>query len=487
MKAAFILPVLLLSLASLSAQTTNPSNLTSQQQSPLTIHVAEPKKGKELPAGFLGLSYESSMLLPKDGKYYFDATNTPLVTLFQTLGIKNLRVGANAVDDPRVPVPSEKDIDALFGFAKAAGVKVIYSFRLKNGDPSRSAQLAKYIQEHYGDLLDIFAIGNEPDWFEGIRKNKDGYKIFYALWKPHYDAIIQAVPMAQIEGPSANGSFAINLAKDLYAAGHLRMVSSHYYVFGSGRKAEDDPAGTRDRFLSESNSVRYEKLYEATGKPLADLGVPYRIDEMNSCSNGGAKGSSDTYASALWALDWDHWWAAHGILGLNYHTGESVGMNGGFHAPNYASFVHLPAGEGFEVHPIAYSHLAFSQGAKGRILETQTEGNSNLTSYAYQDGSAYLITLINRTHDTQSGTIPVTITLPQSAGNGSWERLEMNQKNGDIAAKSDIALGDSSISSDGTWSGHWQSLPETASGSISVKLKPASATILRFTKQQHSK
>ena len=485
MKAAFILPVLLLSLASLSAQTTNPSNLTSQQQSPLTIHVAEPKKGKELPPGFLGLSYESSMLLPKDGKYYFDATNAPLLTLFQTLGIKNLRVGANAVDEPKIPVPDEKDIDALFGFAKAAGVKVIYSFRLKNGDPSRSAQLAKYIQEHYGDLLDNFAIGNEPDCFDGIRKNKDGYKVFYALWKPHYDAIIQAVPMAQIEGPSAafNGSFSINLAKDLHAAGHLPMVSSHYYVFGSGRKAEEDPAGTRDRFLSESNSVRYEKLYEATGKPLADLGVPYRIDEMNSCYNGGAKGSSDTYASTLWALDWDHWWAAHGIVGLNYHTGESVGMNGGFHAPNYASFVHLPAGEGFEVHPIAYSHLAFSQGAKGRILETQTEGNSNLTSYAYQVGSDYLITLINKSYGSQSTPAPVTINLPKNAGTGSWERLDLIQKTGDVASGSDITLGDASITPNGIWKACWQPLPGTTSGTISVTIQPASATILRFSKQ----
>ena len=34
-----------------------------------------------------------------------------LVNTFKTLGIKSLRVGANAVDDPRIPVPQEKDID----------------------------------------------------------------------------------------------------------------------------------------------------------------------------------------------------------------------------------------------------------------------------------------------------------------------------------------------------------------------------------------
>lgn len=483
MKIPSILSLFFLSIEFVSAQTTNPSNSSPPQQTPITIHVAEPKTNRELPPGFLGLSYESSMLIPKEGKYYFDATNAPLVTLFKSLGIKNLRVGANAVDDPRVPVPDEKDIDALFGFAKAAGVKVIYSFRLKNGDPARSAQLAKYIQDQYGDLLDTYSIGNEPDCFEQIKREK--YGIFFTLWKPHYDAILKAVPNALIEGPStaSKGSFAVSLAKDLGDSGHLPMVSSHYYVFGAGGKAEQDPAGTRERFLSKSNLAHYENLYEATAKPLAELGVPYRIDEMNSCYNGGAKGSSDTYASALWALDWDHWWAAHGIVGLNYHTGESVGMNGGFHAPNYASFVHMPDGEGFDVHPIAYSHLAFSQGAKGHILETQTEGNANLTSYAYQDGSDYLITLINKDHGSQSGSIPVLITLPEGAGSGSWERLDLNQKSGDVAAKSDITLGDTSITPNGTWSAHWQPLPGTAAGTISVNMQPASATILRFTKQ----
>ena len=81
------------------------------------------------------------MLLPKDGRYYFDPNDQALVNSFKTLGIKSLRVGANAVDDPRIPIPQEKDIDELFNFARSAGVKVIYSFRLKNGDPADSARL----------------------------------------------------------------------------------------------------------------------------------------------------------------------------------------------------------------------------------------------------------------------------------------------------------------------------------------------------------
>ena len=54
---------------------------------------------------------------------------------------------------------------------------------------------------------------------------------------------------------------------------------------------------------------------------LAVAGVPYRMDEMNNCGHGGAKDVSDSYAATLWELDCTHWWAAHHILGLNYHSG----------------------------------------------------------------------------------------------------------------------------------------------------------------------
>src|ERR1700679_3469080 len=136
----------------LSALTLLVPFLAAAQVQPVVVTVSPGGQSADLAPRFLGLSYESSMLLSnKEGHYYFDAGDTALVNTFKTLGIKSLRVGANAVDDPRIPVPQEKDIDALFSFARAAGVKVIYSFRLKNGDPADSARLAGYIAAHDAD------------------------------------------------------------------------------------------------------------------------------------------------------------------------------------------------------------------------------------------------------------------------------------------------------------------------------------------------
>ncbi len=459
--------------------------LAAAQTQPVAVTVAADGGGPDLPPRFLGLSYEMSMLLPKNGRYYFDPNDQALVNTFQTLGIKSLRVGANAVDDPRIPMPQEKDIDMLFKFARTAGVKVIYSFRLKNGDPSDSARLAGYIAAHDADALDCFSIGNEPDFYLPT------FGDFFAQWKPHYDAILEAVPNAMFDGPSVarKNFYALDLAKAVFAGGHLAMASDHYYFLGSGRAAEKDPPATRARFLSDRLHGDYEKDYAQIGAVLAAQGVPYRIDEMNSCYNGGAKDSSDTYASTLWALDCTHWWAAHHILGVNYHTGESVGRDGGFGAANYAAFVHQANGHGFTMRPQAYAYLAFSQGARGRPLGVKIQAVStvNFNAYAYRDrdGSIYL-TLINKSFGDVPQPTSVSLHLLQSAGPGTWQRMDLVQQNQDVAAKTGVMLGGAPIDAQGIWSGGWEKIKDGDSGNLTVQVAAASATILKFSPSKPS-
>ncbi len=90
-------------------------------------------------------------------------------------------------------------------------------------------------------------------------------------------------------GRAPTGSYALDLAKAVFPDGHLAMASDHYYFLGSGRAGEKDPAATRARFLSNQLHAGYEKDYAKVGAVLAAEGVPYRIDEMNSCYNGGAE------------------------------------------------------------------------------------------------------------------------------------------------------------------------------------------------------
>jgi hypothetical protein len=448
----------------------------------VTVSVTETDNTSDLPDRFLGLSYETSMLLPENGKYYFDPKDQALIQTFQTLGIKSLRIGANAVDDPLIAVPQEKDLDVFFAFARAAGVKVIYSFRLKNGNPADSARLAGYIAAHDGDVLDCFAIGNEPD---GYLKTYDAY---FAAWKPHYDAILQAVPEAMFDGPCINSkkNYVLALAKAMSADRHLAMASDHYYFLGAGRKAEENLPPERARFLSDNLHQHYKDAYVRTGAVLAAEGVPYRMDEINSYSGGGARNLSDTYASTLWALDCTHWWAARHILGMNYHTG-TVKILGQTVPANYAAFVSSPDGHGYDMRPQAYALQAFSQGAHGRPLTASVEATTPLDfdAYAYRahDGSLY-VTLINKSYGDKAQAASVSLQLPAGAGAGPWQRMDLSQKDSDVAAKDGVTLGGSSIDTQGKWSGNWNTLSDVNSTSLTVVIAPASASIFHIPVDQ---
>ena len=148
----------------------------SRPTAPITLTVDTASHGYAIPADFSGLSFERGTLNTNNAGaagYLFSPTNTQLVTLFQNLSIKSLRVGGGSVDD-EVPVGFNPDgflgIDSLFDFAQAAGTKVIYTMRLLNTSnaypnlKTMDATVASHIWQRNSSLLENFALGNEPDF-----------------------------------------------------------------------------------------------------------------------------------------------------------------------------------------------------------------------------------------------------------------------------------------------------------------------------------
>ena len=455
------------------------------QDQQVSITIADKPDGSVIEPRFLGLSYEISQILPGKDHYYFNTNDQALVNIFKTLGIKSLRVGANAVDDTNMAVPQEKDIDNFFGFAGLVDAKVIYSFRLKNGDTNEAARLATHISTHHADLLDCYSIGNEPNFY--IKTFTD----YYAIWKQQYDAILAAVPDAKFIGPSVanappakQNDFPLELANRMSHSGHLAEASDHYYFLGRRNDLEKDPPTARAALLSDKVHATYETAYENIGAKLAVQTIPYRIDELNNCARGGAKDSSDTYASTLWALDCIHWWAAHHIMGMNFHTGEFLKPDGTFGGPYYSAFVHESAGQGLDIRPEAYAYLAFKQGARGQCLPIQLKKGVgyDFDAYAYcdRDGSVY-VTLINKTNGDHAKSASVSILLPGNAKAGRPQRMDLKQKDSDPAAKEKITFGESAIDSQGSWIGQWTEIPNANGHKLTVEVAPTSATILHFS------
>jgi hypothetical protein len=450
-------------------------------QVPVTLTVDPAQAGPTISFNFSGLSYEMALVLPgSNGKYFFSLDNKPLIQMFQTLGIKCLRVGGNTAERDTVPIPNRADIDSLFGFAKAAGVKVIYTLRLNGADPQADADIAKYVMDHYRSDLTCFTLGNEP---EKMAKDYPGYREAFS----RFLSVITAptnVPEARFCGPSAthkNAAWAGQFARDFGHDRRITLVTQHEYPGRSGTNLASAAVGC-ERLLSPNLLKVYETFHNEFVPAALSNGLPYRVEEANSFSNGGAPGVSDAFAAALWGLDYLYWWAAYGAQGVNLHTGGYVAGTQPRTPMKYAVFWN--SGEGFDARPPAYALKAFDVGAQGWLVSAKLTPNPsglNLRAYAVlaRDKALY-VTLINKEHGSDGREAEVT--LAPGKGYARAQVMCLTAPGNNVGAKSGIMLGDAAINSAGLWNGVWTPLADPpANGQFKLKVPAAMAAIVRLT------
>jgi hypothetical protein len=452
-------------------------------QSPVTVTI-EPQEqtpGAAIPEDFLGLSFGMRNVIPdKTAGHFFSATNTPLVTLFRNLGLKHLRVGGTSVESPpKTPIPNEKDIDSLFAFARAAGVdKIIYSFRLLETNAEQhvaatNALLARYICDHYRSQLDCFAVGNEPDREKIFQQDVviTNFTTFLSKWRRFVAAITNAVPGARFTGPDAgsgNVTWTTRFAAAEKGSGLLTIVCEHFYVGGAGWGK--GPQQGIDAMLSPAWLASNQRLYDRMAVPVLKEGLPYRFTEANDHYSGGVPGASDTYAGALWALDFLHWWAAHDTRGVDFHNTQWV--------PND---VITPDARGrLTINPKGYGLKAFELGSHGAIqpLTLSNPDGLNLTAYAVRGPGGLFLTLINKEHGASAREANATLIVP-GAHEGATA-VFLTAPNADAATKTGVTLGGAAITSEGPWLGKWSPLTAATPGRYAVSLPAASATVVRI-------
>jgi hypothetical protein len=442
---------------------------TAFAQSPVTVTLNLNSPGPAIPDHFIGLSYETAHVLPDaNGVHYFSPSNTALIKTFQTLGVKSLRVGGNAADAG--PIPSDADADSLFAFAQAAGVDVIYTLKLKNSSAAANAAVAGHIVTADGASLVCFVVGNEPSFFVS------SFSTYESDVKKYMAAIN---PRANFCGADVEdgGRWASEFANAFVGFHNVTLITQHHYL-GSG--TTNGGATGRNVLLSPNALSGYAKLRNGFAATVAKDGFTYRLSETNSFFHGGAAGASNTFASALWGLDYLHWWAAHGAAGLNFHTGDTVLVGGGTTlAPAYAVFVTSKPGQ--HVHPLGYGVKAFDVGSHGAVIPVTLTNSAgiNLTAYGVLAGPNDLfVTLINKEHDTGARAATVTVVTNSSFTRG--QVMLLAAPNGNVAVTNGVTLGGAAINDDGSWAGTFSALPPPSSGEFTVNLPAATAAVLHL-------
>ena len=307
-----------------------------------TLHIiVDPSRtGAEIPEDFIGLSYEKDILTQPR---VFTPENLVLRKLLANLGHGNLRMGAGAVEETgwtrgrRTPSTGGKmvtadDLDRFYSFVKATGWNVVHAVNCRNSNPTVGADEAEYAASQGGNSIVGFEIGNEPDLGPD-----DRYQIQdYAKDFRSFAAAIRArVPGARFVGPGATyfpsdklqfltrgiDEWTVPFAN--MAGKEIVQLTHHIYVVGQpeGTEPEENYVATIPNLLSSASRDRYIGVLEKLAKAAERNGIPYRINETNSCYWGGRDGVSNTFASALWGADYLFTLADYGASGLNFHSG----------------------------------------------------------------------------------------------------------------------------------------------------------------------
>jgi hypothetical protein len=240
-------------------------------------------------------------------------------------------------------------------------------------------------------------------------------------------------------------------------------------------------APVREKMLSTAWNTRYDMVLKSMTDAVAGTGIPFRLSETNSLWYGGLQDASDSFASALWSIDYMYWWAAHGANGLNFHTGDRVGGGDKSLPSRYAAFV--TAGGGYDARPLSYGMKLFDLGGHGSLIPVTVDRSASSDFSAFASVSAdrmMSITFINRSHGSGGTAMDLEASLPAGCPAKDAKVLFLSAPAGDIAATTGITLGGSAILPGGSWSGHWTSLKSSGKGDkIAVRVPAATAALVQ--------
>ncbi len=368
-------------------------------------------------AGFAGLSYEKSAM----SRPLFSAANQDLTGLFQLLGPSVLRIGGNTVDQ-YIWTPNgsgqtayqiaPSDVDSLASFLKAAGWHCIYGINLGGAatgatTPELAAAEVAYVSEKLGSSLLGIEIGNECDGYGAPGSYyADNWSLaqFDSLWDQFRSAIVAAVPGVPVTGPASGSNVATWTVPFAQTATRkdLSLVTQHYYR-GDGNSS----ASTIANLVSPDANL--QKCLGMLNAASQSTGIPFRLGECNSYFNGGAVGVSNSYASALWVIDFLFNSAMGGAAGINLH--------GGGDANGYTPIADNN-GVVVEARPEFYGLTFFTLAGQGTLCEANlSAGSIDASAYAVRsaDGDFSLI-LVNK--DTTQN-LELEISLPQTVASAS--------------------------------------------------------------------
>jgi hypothetical protein len=451
------------------------------------VTVSSTPLSRRIPAGYLGLSLEYNTVTAYEGTDR-DQANPVLAQLIRNLAPGQrpiLRIGGDSTDWTWWPIKGVHRPPGATNslqpswllrarmLTQTTGARLILGINLEANSPTIASVEANQLANGIGrGSVDALEVGNEPQlypilpWYKSASGAwRFGRAASYSLanYGSEFARFAPVLPTLPLAGPAIGHSWLAQLPAFIRTAPRLRMVTFHSYAINStgaafrGRNcstALTDPAHPAPATLLAPFASN--GLMRQAGPDIAlahSRRMSFRVDEMNAVTCAGTPGVSDTFASALWALNALFVMANSGVDGVNIHTWRgSAGKLFGFSLEDG----HWSA----SVRPEYYGLMLFSHAAPAgaRLLPTGQTNNTNVESWA-TTGPDHRVRVLLINHSITNAQ-NVVLRVPTARGSGRLERLRAPS----VRSSSGLTLGGQSFG------------PATATGELAGRLRGASLT-----------
>ena len=461
-----------------------------------TVTVGPDMPVQPVRSAFMGFSFEYSALGGYAGTdpNAIDPVFEQLIRNLAAGGPTVLRIGGNSTDRTWWPVAgvrrspgghytlTHSRLAVLGALARATDARLILGLNLEANSTVEAAAETRAMLDVIGSrLIDGFELGNEPELY-GTKwyYKRDGENHFsrprswnFQSYLSDYRHIAAALGNVRLAGPAIGVFGWMRHLGQFLSAEHVAVVTLHRYPLQScGPRPGSPKYPTISNFLSARASTGLADGLRPYVAIAHAHGALVRNGEMNSVSCGPARGSANTFASTLWALDTMFAMASVGFDGVNIHT--------------YAGYIGEPftirhVGSRWQAYvtPEYYGLLMFSQAAPpgSRLLKVSgTVGNRSVRAWATRTSNGQIhVVLINDDIDQPQN---LTLRVPGSARAATLERLEAPSVHSTLG----VSIGGQTFGSDTTTGrlpgpAHTTRLVASA-GTYRVSLPAASAAML---------
>lgn len=407
------------------------------------IDIGSMPSSRAIPPGDVGFSIEYPSVIAYSGRNPA-APNPTFLQLVRNLTPGQqpvIRVGGDTTDwtwwaTPGVDRPAgirytleRRWIAVARATARALAARLILGINFESDRRAIAASEASALLQGIGPrYIAGFELGNEPEvygtlgWYTtpaGVSVPGRAASYGFSSFLSDYARVSAVLPRGVgLVGPASGAPpWLTGLNRYLEQSSRVRLATFHRYPLHRCFTPRDSSAyPTIPNLLSPVASSGPATSLQSAVAVAHARGVPFRADELNSVSCGGARGVSDTFASALWILDTLFNMAQVGVDGVNIHT---------FKHAIYAPFEFRRSGGRWQaqVKPMYYGLLLFARAAPpgSRLLPSTFRGPATLRTWATRapDGRIRVV-LIN---DAVRRAMTVAVRAPVAVRAATIERL----------------------------------------------------------------